>query len=158
MNAKNSVVDFAALKIQQTPNRFLMLPQGLKSRSRADAKSPLIAKSASDASRIWFQVLSEEPEVYLMRYDLINLQFDFIQRTGIFHFIDDITVQFFDRNHSSSTLAVYSRSRVGIYDFGMNRRRVKRWVSRVQQTAKQMTSLDNLPHLAEWVNRFPRKW
>ena len=156
MSAKYATFDFAVLKIQQTPNRFLMLPLELKSRSRADIPSPVIAKSASDAARIWFQVLSEEQQVYLKRYDLINLQFDFIQRTGIFHFIDDITVQFFDRNHASSTLAVYSRSKVGIYDFGVNRRRVTRWVTLMQQTVKQLTSLDNLPHLAEWVNLFPR--
>jgi len=157
MGTKHSTLDFETLKVQKTPNRFLMLPKWLKSPSRADAASPVFNKPASETARVWFQVLRNEPEVFLSQYDLIRLQFDFVQRSAIFNFKDNITVQFMEIGHASSTLAVYSRSRLGIYDFGVNRKRVTRWVSLTQKALQQKATLNSLPHLAQWVNLFPRE-
>ncbi|MDF2690080.1 MAG: hypothetical protein K0Q80_3046, partial [Microvirga sp.] len=52
-------------------------------------------------------------------------------RTRFMRFPDTVVVQVFDRGEDASTLALYSRSQVGRSDFGVNRRRIERWVARI---------------------------
>ena len=50
-------------------------------------------------------------------------------------FPDLVTVEFVALAPDRSSLALYSRARYGRSDFGVNRRRVLRWLSRLQQIA-----------------------
>jgi uncharacterized protein (DUF1499 family) len=53
---------------------------------------------------------------------------------------DTVVVQVFERDGSLSTLALYSRSQIGSSDFGVNGRRLARWVERVGTLAAQERS------------------
>jgi uncharacterized protein (DUF1499 family) len=59
--------------------------------------------------------------------------FVYIQRSALFRFPDVITVELVTLAPDRSSLAIYSRSRYGRSDFGVNRRRVLRWLSRLQR-------------------------
>jgi hypothetical protein len=52
----------------------------------------------------------------------------YIQRSPIFGFPDIVTVEFVALGHERCSVAVYSRSRYGGYDFAKNRKRVERWL------------------------------
>jgi len=49
-----------------------------------------------------------------------------VERSRYFAFPDIMTVRFFKRGEDKSTLAIYSRSVYGRYDFGANRERVEK--------------------------------
>lgn len=56
----------------------------------------------------------------------------YVQRTPSLNFPDYISVKFFDLNGGKSTIAIYSRSRFGYSDQGVNEARVTSWVSTLQ--------------------------
>jgi len=52
----------------------------------------------------------------------------YIAQTAIFHFKDDIRVQFLPLSPETSSLAAYSASRIGFGDLGANRKRLRHWL------------------------------
>lgn len=59
----------------------------------------------------------------------------FIQRSALFRFPDIITVEFVPLGADRSSLAIFSRSRYGRDDFGVNRARVEGWLARLGRIA-----------------------
>jgi uncharacterized protein (DUF1499 family) len=59
-----------------------------------------------------------------------------IQHSVLLRFPDVITVEFVALDADRSSLAIYSRARYGRGDFGVNRKRVQRWLSRLEQMTK----------------------
>lgn len=57
----------------------------------------------------------------------------YVDETAILRFKDDIRVQFLSMGPGTSSLAVYSASRIGFTDFGANRRRLRRWLELLRQ-------------------------
>ncbi len=53
----------------------------------------------------------------------------YVQRTPRLNFPDYISVKFIDLNGGKSTIAIYSRSRFGHSDQGVNAQRVRTWVA-----------------------------
>ncbi len=64
----------------------------------------------------------------------------YLVRTRLMRFPDTVVVQVFDRGQDGSTLALYSRSQIGRSDFGVNRRRIERWVALVGSRAARQQS------------------
>jgi uncharacterized protein (DUF1499 family) len=79
-------------------------------------------------------VIAEQPRVTATRRDGVARQFEYVQRSRVLRFPDVITVQLIPLGPDRSTLAVYSRSRYGRSDFGVNRRRVEDWLTRLERT------------------------
>ena len=55
----------------------------------------------------------------------------FCQRSLIFRFPDDIVAEIVELGDNKSTIAIYSASRCGYGDFGVNRRRMRRWLGKL---------------------------
>jgi len=53
----------------------------------------------------------------------------YIQRSPRWNFPDYISVKFIDLNGGKSTIAIFSRSRFGYSDLGVNKKRVLTWVN-----------------------------
>ena len=66
-------------------------------------------------------------------------RFVYVQHSPTFRFPDIITVEFVQLGPNRSSIAVYSRSRYGQYDFGKNRKRVGKWLTLLEKMAQPAT-------------------
>jgi uncharacterized protein (DUF1499 family) len=66
-------------------------------------------------------------------------RYTYIQHSPVFRFPDIITVEFVPLGPDHSSLALYSRSRYGEYDFAKNRKRVEKWLVLLQRVAQPAT-------------------
>ena len=73
-------------------------------------------------------MLERQPRTELVHGDRENQRYTFRARTAVIHFPDDVTVQFIALDDERSTLAIYSGSQYGYFDFGVNRRRIESWL------------------------------
>jgi len=113
------------------PHSFRMAPPGLTTEV-VDLPSPvysanptLMAKAFDDfvLSQSKTTRIAGSPEEGWMTY---------VQKSQRWGFPDYISVKFIDLNGGKSTIAIYSRSRFGHSDMGVNEARVRRWVSTLQ--------------------------
>jgi uncharacterized protein (DUF1499 family) len=125
-------VDFAALKLTDKPNQFLMCPPGLCA-ATPHADSPVFDVSIEQLRRRWRDVLAVQPHVELLAEDEEGQQFDYLQRSARFRFPDIVTVRFIAVSPAQSTLAIYSRSLYGKSDFGVNRERIDAWLKMLRE-------------------------
>lgn len=57
---------------------------------------------------------------------------ELVQKTRIFRFADDISVAYIGLGRERSTIALFSRSRLGYSDLGTNRRRLQDWMAQLK--------------------------
>ena len=92
-----------------------------------------------DAARLaeqWREMLESESRVLILSSQPQERRHVLIQRSALFGFPDVITVEFVPLGPDRSSLAIYSRARYGKLDFGVNRKRIERWLSRLQQLVR----------------------
>jgi uncharacterized protein (DUF1499 family) len=128
-------LDFAALVPDRRPRRWLVLPEGFEAAAAPDEQSPVLEAAPADALDAVIAAAMAEPKVHLLGRQ--GLQAALVQRSKVFGFPDDITVQAFPAGPRRSVVAVYSRARVGHYDFGVNRKRVRRWLEAARDRIAQ---------------------
>ena len=120
--------DFAALRLQWRPNRFLMLPAGFDSRAKPHRISPDFADEPAALFDRLKAILAGEPRLEWLAQDRAGARAELIQRSRLFRFPDRVSVAVLPGAGSkASALAVYSRAQFGIWDFGVNSARVRRW-------------------------------
>jgi uncharacterized protein (DUF1499 family) len=119
-------VDFATLRPEARPNRFVMCPPGLC--PAPDAPSPVFAVPAAALREAWMRVGDRQPHASLLDASADGWQLDYEVRTPMLRFPDAVTVRFLPVGPESSTFAVYSRSHYGYSDLGTNERRVTQWL------------------------------
>ena len=129
---KVAAVDFAALKLTDRPNQFLICPPGLCG-AKAHADSPLFDVPVERLRARWREVVAGQPSVESLAEDQDGLGFDYVQRSPRFRFPDLITVRFIAAAPERSTLAIYSRSIYGESDFGVNRERIEAWLALLRE-------------------------
>ncbi len=108
-------------------NQFLVSPNNYCS-ARAHLASPTYDLSVEELRERWMTMIASQPRIETRKVDEEAMQYEFIQRTKIMRFPDIITVRFISLEQRRSTLAVYSRSRYGRRDFGVNKDRVRAWL------------------------------
>ena len=121
-------LDFRSLTLRRRPNRFLMLPDGFEGAAEAHAVSPVFGVAPAkllDAAR---RVFSGQPRTALVHEDQTAGQIELVQRSALFRFPDRITVEAVAAGKGKSALAIYSRSKLGYRDFGVNAARVTAWL------------------------------
>jgi len=109
------------------PNRYLMLPDNTPS------KSPMFEVSALELAAAFDRVAMAQPRVSLLAGSVDELWMTYVQRTALMRYPDYISVKVIGNTDGSATLAIYSRSRFGRSDFGVNRARVKMWIKALGQ-------------------------
>ena len=132
-------VDFANLMPTDRPNRYLMCPRNL-CRAESDAVSPEFDVTVSRLLDWWLIMTEAQPRVERLATETKIMQYHFVQRSELFGFPDLITVRFFALGDRRSTLAVYSRSIQGYYDFGTNRARVESWMEELPNWVTPLAS------------------
>ena len=125
-------VDLRYLRRTVLPKDALAAPAGLCS-VRTDLAVPVFALSKGTLKERLHAVARAEPRTRLIA-ELPDLdQQIFEQRTPVFRFPDTIRVQIVSLADGVSAI-LYSRSRYGGWDIGVNRKRLRRWLARLGAT------------------------
>jgi len=127
MTAPAEPVDFPAMSRPALSNAWLICPAGYC--ISENAVSPVFALPAAELRARWDAMIASQPRVERTRDDPDGLGGTWIQRTATLGFRDRVNVRFMDLPGGGSTLAAFSRSGIGLYDFGVNRRRLEEWLA-----------------------------
>ncbi|HKJ75516.1 MAG TPA: DUF1499 domain-containing protein [Alphaproteobacteria bacterium] len=124
---KIEFINFDTLRPPKTPNNFLLCPKDYCVFG-ADQISPVYDMPKERLREIFFEAMDLNPRMSIEKnYDNVD-QYDIVERSKYFQFPDILTVRFFRRgeDEDKSTLAMYSRSVYGHYDFGVNQARIEK--------------------------------
>ncbi|MGC6499629.1 MAG: DUF1499 domain-containing protein [Henriciella sp.] len=118
-------LDFNAVKRRPRPNSCLVAPEGFCPTGLTDEIAPVIPvppKALFERLCTYAQTQSLWQD---QATDETTLQFRCVARTRLMRFADDVDIQVLPAPQPDhSTLAIFSRSRVGYSDLGTNARRV----------------------------------
>jgi uncharacterized protein (DUF1499 family) len=124
-------IDFATLETPKTPNWYLTAPKGLCRRAKPQDVAPVFPVAPG---QLWDRLLAavgREPRISFHNQDKAALYLDFTQVSLLFRFPDRVSVQILAAT-GGATLAIYSRSKYGRSDLGVNAKRVKRLLAALQ--------------------------
>jgi uncharacterized protein (DUF1499 family) len=122
-------MDIRSLETRFTPHDALACPAG-RCRVPADFESPDFAVTERDLMIRVQELIAKEPRTRLVAKDETLQQIVFVQRSRIFRFPDTIWIQSTAQGAETSII-IYSRSNYGYWDFGANKRRVRKWLAKI---------------------------
>lgn len=126
------LLDFTTIPARRPPRACLACPRGW-SRRDADIITPVFDLTLEQLREAVVAIASAEARTHLIRLDKEASQAEFEQRSRFLGFPDIVTVAFEAAPGGGASLAIYSRARYGYYDFGVNRRRVARWLAALER-------------------------
>ena len=89
-------------------------------------------QSASELSQLMHKFVEGQPRTEGVVASSDEAIFTYVQRTPIMGYPDYITIMIIPEGTSQSKLVIFSRSRFGHSDFGVNKRRIDEWVAAIQ--------------------------
>lgn len=119
-------LEFAQLERRESPNDYLACPADYCPKAKPDRISPVLRIPSANLRLRLDALLAKEPRTRIVSDGGAHILIE--QRSAIFKFPDLIDVELIDVGMAKSTLAIYSRSKYGYYDFGANERRVDSWL------------------------------
>ena len=125
-------INFQNIQAFTPHNSYLVCPSNYCN-IKPNEISPNYNLPATQLIEAWQKMLKQEPRVQLLSTSPDKLQYFYVQRTLVFRFPDYISVRFIPLNPNETTLAIYSHAKYGKYDFGVNKKRVTRWLSLLSQ-------------------------
>jgi hypothetical protein len=117
---------------------FLACPPGYCAASEA-ITSPVFDISWERLHEYWAEMITGEKRIVRAVDNFGPRHYVYIKHSPVFRFPDIITIEFVPLGPDHSSLALYSRSRYGEYDFVKNRKRVERWLVLLQKVAQPAT-------------------
>lgn len=129
-----ALVDFDSLQMPSKPHYCLACPNCSGYRQVA---TPTYSVSAQILKTAWQQIVLTKPRVQIVLAQ--DYKQRYVQRSAIWHFPDIIDVQFVPIDSKHSQIQLFSRSVYGYYDFGVNCRRVNRWLNDLHKHINQGT-------------------
>ncbi len=134
------LINFKTLQPPKTPNYFLACPENYCA-TKPDRITHAYAVNSVTLQTTWSELVLRQPRTKVLREDLANQQIDYQQRSRFFRFPDFITVQFISLSPHSSTLAIFSRSKYGHSDLGVNRQRIETWLRLLDNTLNPLLNV-----------------
>lgn len=126
------LLDFATLKLRWSPNQYLVCPPD-RCAARPHREAPVFDADADRLEAAVLAVAQRQPRVEQLGGDSVERAYEFVETTKGFGFPDHISVHVWPLPDGRSTLGIYSRSRYGWSDMGVNRRRVERWLAGIRR-------------------------
>ena len=120
---------FRTLKRPDSPNTWLVAPADFV--IRPDAVAPVFPGPVSKLRAAFKSVVlgMEGAAIVAESSDGMHV----VATTRFLRFKDDVRALFIPLGEHTSTIALYSASRVGSWDLGTNRRRVESWIRQTQK-------------------------
>jgi len=132
--APREAVSIPELSLPLPKASFLACPPGYCAAVEA-VPTPVFDMPWDRLRDYWLEMISGEARVVRMAADLAARRYVYIQHSPVFRFPDIITVELISLDAGRSSIAVYSCSRYGKYDFHKNRKRVEKWLFLLQKVA-----------------------
>jgi len=124
-------INFETLERRETANDALACPRRL-CEAKSDLETPLFAVDADGLRAAMAKVIASEPRITVVHIDDEAMTDRYVQRSAVFGFPDTIVVRYLDQPGATSTMAIYSRSQLGLGDMGVNRARIERWLAELR--------------------------
>lgn len=106
------------------PNQYLM-------RDGQDADSRVFDMSVQELAQKFDDVALSKPDVTRLAGSVADGWVTYVQRTKVMRYPDYISVKVTDAGGGKSRLSIYSRSRYGRSDLGVNKARITNWLAAV---------------------------
>jgi Protein of unknown function (DUF1499) len=137
--ASSEAVSLAELRSPLRQPRFLACPPHYCPADEAVA-SPVFDLPWNRLHDYWIEVISPEKRMVSVAADAGSRRYVYVQHSPTFRFRDVVTVEFVQLGPDRSSIAIYSQSRYGQFDFGKNRKRVERWLVLLEKVARPAIS------------------
>ncbi len=121
-------MDFQHLTLPNKPNYYLVCPAKYCNVT-PNQESPIFPVSQKILETAWNKMIASQPRVKLLSSSAEPLQYNYVQRSLVFHFPDYINVRFINISPQQSTVAIYSHAKYGYSDFGVNKTRIIAWLT-----------------------------
>eukprot|EP00439_Symbiodinium_sp_Y106_P089885 s1_g2421.t1 len=122
-------MDFKTFELTPKPNQFLIAPEGYCQNARPHATPKIFSVDPQTLEDAFADIALAQPRV--TRVQTEPGQREFVQRSALMRFPDTITFEAIDLGDGTSTFAIYSRSKVGHSDLGVNRKRIESWLRKL---------------------------
>jgi len=119
------MIDFQDFELPTSPNSYYVAPVGFSS-AKPNSISPTYNIGVEKLLVFWQVMIAEQPRIKILAKS--QYQISYVQRTKWLGFPDYIDVKLISISPTQSTLAIFSRSKYGYSDFGVNKRRVNHWL------------------------------
>ena len=119
-------VDPAAVELRGTPNEFLAAPDGTTA-AEPDTETKVYPERPEALLARFDDIVRAQPHTKLVAGDVDSGMITYVQRTPVIGFPDYVTVKALPVQDGAG-LIIYSRSRFGEDDWGVNRQRVRSWL------------------------------
>ena len=120
-------VDPLTVERPASPNTYYVAPQDMV-QAMVDLEAPIYTAPAEVMSKAFNDYVLTQPNIIHLASDENGLWATYVQRTPTLKMPDYISVKFIDLEEGRSTIAIYSRSRFGYGDMGVNKARVDLWL------------------------------
>ena len=125
------MLDFARLQRSRTANDHLLAPAGLTT-AAVDGPAPEFELDPDRLIAAFRAMARAQPRTVETGFDAALRQAACVQRSKLFRFPDTVTARAVELAPGRAALAIYSRSRYGRRDFGVNRNRVEDWLRQLR--------------------------
>jgi uncharacterized protein (DUF1499 family) len=122
-------VDPLTAPTPSTPNSYRVAP--VDATIDTDAVAPIFDMPADELAVSFDRVARADRNVDVVGGSSSEAFVTYVQTSGLFGFPDYVSVRFIELDAGRSTLAVFSRSRLGQSDLGVNKKRVERWLGAI---------------------------
>ncbi len=120
-------VDPLIVERPASPNTYYVAPQAMVD-AGVDLEAPVYAAPAAIMAKAFDDFVLTQPNIIPLVSAEGGLWVTYVQRTPVLKMPDYISVRFIDLEGGRSTIALYSRSRYGYGDMGVNKARVDLWL------------------------------
>lgn len=130
-------VDPLTVPQSETPNAFRVAVDELTDQP-VQMEAPIYEANAQTIAQAFDAFVMAQPRVERVAGSVNEGWMTYVQRTEQLGFPDYISVRFYDLDDTgTSTIAVYSRSRFGYGDMGVNEARVRSWLTSIDSFRKE---------------------
>lgn len=134
--------DPLTIPASDTPNDYRIAPSDMTS-ERVDREPPVYAGRALTIAQAFDQFAQSQRDTVRIAGLPPELMMTYVQYTETLKMPDYITVKFIDLGDETTTIAIYSRSRYGYGDLGVNKERVERWIRALSSFEQSATTDQN---------------
>ena len=117
-------------------NEYLVAPKGFAPMP-AHREAPVYDRPAGVVAAALEKIISAAPRTEWTGKSGDGLRLEAIQRSAAFGFPDRITIEVTPLSADRATLTIFSRSRYGRRDFGVNQARVEGWLAALDAEMKR---------------------